>query len=138
MFALLDSYFHLDIQPLGPKCYAGFDPGDPKRTPCSGHGTCRPTGPYNITHECTCEPHWEGKNCYNRRPSCLVAEELGEELCQNGATCEDVAGGADGKYACHCTSGWWGDHCEKKLAFIYVSRTWAPLPQYYVRNLHSC
>ncbi|CDS36763.1 protein jagged 2 [Echinococcus multilocularis] len=106
------------FQSKGPECHFGYDPCAPELKTCSGHGSCTPDGRYNLSFKCNCDVDWEGQRCNQRRPSCLVALETNQTLCQSGGRCRDLLGNV-GAYICVCPSGWWGKHCEKRTAVVY-------------------
>lgn len=100
-------------------------------SPCD-HGFCLNT---NGSYICDCHDGWQGRNCtegeyfnlfspnlrvffilwlqalnpYNQLLLYVDANEcqlIG--VCENGGSCVNT----NGSYACHCTEGWQGQHCE--------------------------
>lgn len=53
---------------------------------------------------CICAPGTTGKNCTD-------INECVSLPCQNGGTCNNKIG----RYECHCTSFWWGTHCQNNV-----------------------
>ena len=82
---------------------------------CDEHATCSYTGPGEVA--CACHAGWEMAD----NQLCIDVDECASMPCQHGATCADSTtrfGELDeqvvgvNEYACACTEGWQGEHCD--------------------------